>query len=91
MLLIGLLARLHLRRLDSIAYLIDLRPCEPLLFELIDDLAYLAPVDHAGIFDLDFYIGLAGESDDGQYDSGSESFRKRRSARTWPAFCRIGL
>lgn len=36
---------------------------------MMDDLAYLAPVDNAGFFDLDFYIGigLAGEGDDGQY------------------------
>ena len=67
MLLIGLLARLHLRRLDGIAYLINLGPGEPLLLELIYDLAYLAPVDNAGFFDLDFYIGLAGEGDDRQY------------------------
>ena len=40
MLLIGLLARLQLRRLDGIAYLIDLGPGEPLVLELIEDLAY---------------------------------------------------
>ena len=67
MLLIGLLARLQLRRLDGIAYLIDLGPGEPFLLELIDNLAYLAPIYHAGLFYLDLYIGLAGEGDDGQY------------------------
>ena len=45
MLLIGLLARLHLRRLNGIAYFINLGPGEPLHLELIYDLAYLAPVD----------------------------------------------
>ena len=67
MLFVGLLTRLQLSRLDSIAYLINLGPGEPLLLELIYDLAYLAPVDNAGFFDLDFYIGLAGEGDDRQY------------------------
>ena len=42
MLLIGLLARLHLRRLDGIAYLINLGPAESL--------------HHAGLFYLDLYI-----------------------------------
>ncbi len=67
MLLIGYFSRLQLRRLDSIAYLIDLGPSEPLLLELIDDLAYLAPIDHAGFFDFDLYISLAGECNDWQY------------------------
>ena len=67
MLLIGLLARLQLRRLDGIAYLIDLGPGEPFLLELIDNLAYLAPIYHAGLFYLDLYIGFAGKGDDGQY------------------------
>ena len=53
--------------MDGIAYLIDLGPGEPFLLELIDNLAYLAPIDHAGLFYLDLYIGLAGEGDDGQY------------------------
>lgn len=67
MLLIGLFAWLQLRRLDGIAYLIDMGPGEAFFLELIDNPAYLAPVDHAGLFDLDFYIGLARECDDGQY------------------------
>ena len=67
MLLVGFLARLQLRRLDGIAYLIDLGPGESLILELIDDLEYLAPIDHAGLFYLDLYIGLAGEGDDRQY------------------------
>lgn len=67
MLLVGFLARLQLRRLDGIAYLIDLGPGEAFFLELIDNLAYLAPIDHAGLFYLDLYIGLAREGDNGQY------------------------
>lgn len=37
------------------------------MLTLIDNLAYLAPIDHAGLFYLDLYIGLAGEGDEGQY------------------------
>lgn len=64
MLLIGHLARLYLRCQDGIADLVDLGPCEPFLLELIDNLSYLAPVDHAGLFYLDLYIGLTGECND---------------------------
>lgn len=39
MLLIGLLAGLHLRRLDGIAYLINLGPGEPLLLDVSGNFA----------------------------------------------------
>lgn len=67
MLLVGLLTRLQLSRLDSIAYLIDLGPGESLLLELIDNLAYLAPVHHACFLNLHLDIDLTGEGNDRQY------------------------
>lgn len=67
MLFVGLLTRLQLSRLDSIAYLIDLGPGASLLLELIDNLAYLAPVHHARFLNLHLYIGLTGEGNNRQY------------------------